>query len=397
MGRTELSDSACPGLWLRVTASGVKSFAIRYRLNGQPLRYTLGKHPAVSLKQARLDAQERLSQIRKGNDPRFEKSDAKAFRLLDIDIASSFYLEQLGKSTRGRKLKASHISEVGRRFKASIIPELKSRPLTSIDSATIIKLLDQIERRAPRVAAHVYYDLRAFFRWALKEQAVPVSPMEGIEPPRKPESRERVLTPHEISQIWGTCMARPTTYHIIIMLLILTGQRRNEVAEAVWKEFDLSEAVWTIPKHRTKNSRQHRVPLSPLAVRILRQWRLVTRQTNNFCEQRLLFPSSGATGAFSGWSKSKKRLDAASGTTGWTVHDLRRTLATRMAEAKVLPHVIERILNHSSGTMSSIAKVYNRATYEAEMREGLENWAKLISATQDTAGLDSWAAARSPL
>ena len=178
-------------------------------------------------------------------------------------------------------------------------------------------------------------------------------------------------------------MARPTTYHIIIMLLILTGQRRNEVAAAVWKEFDLSEAIWTIPKHRTKNSRQHRVPLSPLAVHILRQWRLVTLQANNFCEQRLLFPSSGATGAFSGWSKSKRRLDAASGTAGWTVHDLRRTLATRMAEAKVLPHVIERILNHSSGTMSSIAKVYNRATYEAEMREGLQNWAQLLSPTQE--------------
>ena len=376
--RLEVADAACPGLWLRVTPDNAKTFAIRYRINGRPARYTIGRYPSVDLKKARAMAHDLLDKVRDGGDPRHRKSDAVTIdKFLTVEYLVEMYLETLGRRNRGRKLKPSHVAEVKRRFTSEVIPVIGARPFSSIGRDAILRLLERIEERAPRVAGHVFYDLRVFYKWALQQGHVGSSPMDGLEPPAKPEPRERVLKPAEIKRIWITCSSALTAYNTIMRLLLLTGQRRGEVTGASWFEFDLEAGLWTIPKQRTKNGREHRLPLSQATLQILAVWRAT--QTPGADK---LFPSKGPEReSFSGFSRCKRRLDNQAGVSGWTVHDLRRTAATSMAEMAIAPHVIERILNHASGTMTPIARVYNRATYEAEMREALERWAHKLNPT----------------
>lgn len=152
---------------------------------------------------------------------------------------------------------------------------------------------------------------------------------------------------------------------------ILTGQRRGEVAGLRWSELDWANAVWNIPPARTKNGRQHALPLSPLAIEVL-------KSVPNI-HYELAFPARGTEGATpSGFSKIKRRLDDLSGVSGWTLHDLRRTLATQLAGMGVAPHVVERILNHTSGTLGGVAGIYNRFQYLPEMRAALDMWAEHV-------------------
>lgn len=374
--RTEVPDTQVSGLWVRIAPSGIKTYAIRYRLHGRSARYTIGRTTNVTLKHARKHALELFDDIRRGNDPRHRKSDDVTLnKHVFIDLLVDLYVPSLRDRKRGRNLSERHISEIERRLMSSVVPRLKGRPFLTIDAHAIETVLQDIEKTAPRVAAHVYYDLKGLYAWATKRGLADTSPMIGIEPPAKPESRDRVLSATELGHILCKCAERPTVYNTIIQLLLLTAQRRGEVTNAAWLEFDLDDAVWTIPKQRTKNRREHRVPLSSAALNLLSEWKR-SRLTDNY----YLFPTRGSDRAcFTGFSRSKKRLDQLSGVSGWTVHDLRRTVATKMAESGAQPHVIERILNHASGTMTPIARVYNRASYEAEMRDALEKWANHVT------------------
>lgn len=369
--RLEIGDALCPGLWIRVTSDGAKSFAIRYRANGRTARYTIGRFPAVTLKKARGEASDLFDRIRKGEDPRHRKSDTAIIdKHVTVEFVTGLYLEKLGRRGRGKRMKESHVAEVRRRLLVEVVPVLGARPFESITRDSILRLLDSIERRAPRVSAHVFYDLRGLFKWAIQEGIATSSPLNGLDAPTKPEARDHVLRPEELKRILKACEGA-STYNTIINLLLLTAQRRGEVTGARWTEFDLEAALWTIPKARTKNGREHRVPLSKRAVEILTGWK-TSPDTNDV----FLFPSKGTErDSFSGFSRCKRRLDKKADVHGWTVHDLRRTAATAMAEMGTPPHVVERILNHTSGTMTPIARVYNRHAYEAEMREALERWA----------------------
>ncbi len=367
--RVEVADAGCSGLWLRISGAGVKSFAVRYRVNGRPARYTIGRYPSVSLKKARTTAVELFDRIRKGEDPRHRKWDAKTIgKYVTVEFVLTDYLEKLGRRNRGRRLRDSHIAEVKRRFLAEVLPAIGARSFETVNRDTLVRLLDRLEARAPRVAGHLFYDLRVFYKWAVQQGMIAASPMEGLDPPVKPEPRERVLTNEELGKIWKAC-CNPGAYHTIIKLLILTAQRRGEVAGSRWSEFELSTGLWTIPKHRTKNGKEHRLPLPKRATEILTEWHSVAGSGPH------VFASEGSKrSSFSGFSKSKRRLDELSGVHNWTVHDLRRTTATNLAEMRIPPHVIERVLNHTGGSISPIARVYNRHAYEDEMRDALERW-----------------------
>jgi integrase len=204
------------------------------------------------------------------------------------------------------------------------------------------------------------------FNWAIREgYELPANPVAGSNSPAKPPSR--VLSDAELVQLWRAC--GDDDFGRIIRLLALTGQRREEVGSMQWTEIDLGKAEWTIPAERTKNSRQHAVPLTSMALSLLpepngRQW---------------LF-GVGARG-FSGWSAAKRSLDArAQIPTPFTIHDIRRSVATGIANLGTLPHVIEAVLNHISGSRAGVAGIYNRARYAGEMREALERWADHIAA-----------------
>ena len=170
-----------------------------------------------------------------------------------------------------------------------------------------------------------------------------------------------MLSPAELAAVWhGLGNGR---FADIVRLLILTGQRRDEIGSLRWSE--ITDGSIVLPPEQTKNRRQHIIPLSPLAQSILerqpRPWELVF-----------------AAGGFTNWHKTKLALDAQINIPGWTLHDIRRTVATGLAELGVLPHIIEAILNHVSGHRAGVAGIYNRARYEGEMRNALTAWADYI-------------------
>jgi integrase len=215
--------------------------------------------------------------------------------------------------------------------------------------------------------------LSAVFAWAIGEGLADANPVVGTNKATDEIARDRVLSDNEIGLVWRHAGAGQ--YGAIVRLLLLTGQRREEVAAMHWSELDLGQAVWSLPKERTKNGRPHDVPLSHPAIEILQ------RQAKQ--PGRGLVFGEGS-GPFSGWSKAKasldKRLHAAGMVSPWRLHDLRRTVATRLADLGVQPHVAEAILNHLSGSKSGVAGVYNRATYAAEKRAVLTLWAGHVTA-----------------
>src|SRR5262249_53059037 len=150
-------------------------------------------------------------------------------------------------------------------------------------------------------------------------------------------------------------------------MLVFTGQRRGEVTGMRWSEIDWERRIWTIPSLRSKNQQSHEVPLSEPVLQLL-------RSMPRFLGSDYVFTTTGNT-TISGFSRAKRRVYAAVGTTDWRTHDLRRTAASGMARLGTPPHVVEKVLNHKSGTISGVAAVYNRYGYEAEKREALARWA----------------------
>lgn len=200
----------------------------------------------------------------------------------------------------------------------------------------------------------------------------------GMKAPGKPSSRDRVLSDDEFTLIWTKAGIIGHPFGTIVQILMLTAQRRGEVAAMQWNDIDTGKAVWTIPADRTKNGKPHAVPLSPSALALLAS---IPRMTSPF-----VFPARGKPNQpYSGYSKGKRELDAAADLHDWTLHDIRRTAATGMARLGIAPHVVERVLNHVSGTFSGVAGIYNRFRYEDEMRAALIAWEKALCTIVDGA------------
>jgi integrase len=184
-----------------------------------------------------------------------------------------------------------------------------------------------------------------------------------------------VLSTEELARVWRTTDPA-SDFGAIVRLLLLTGQRREEVAAMAWSELDLGRGRWILPAQRTKNRRPHEVPLSSQALAILAARPRRPGRDLVFGEGK---------GPFSGWSSAKKMLDSRIAATGgalpaWRLHDLRRSVVTHMAEIGIAPHIIEAVVNHVSGHKGGVAGVYNRATYAAEKRAVLEAWAHHLEA-----------------
>jgi integrase len=189
------------------------------------------------------------------------------------------------------------------------------------------------------------------------------------------EARDRVLSDVEIKAFWAACERSGWPFGPLFKLLLLTGQRREEVGALRWGEFDLDSGTWTIPATRAKNKKLHDVHLSAFALELLAG---LPRMGD------LLFASRGA--APSGYSKAKGRLDCFVGeivggtVEPWVLHDLRRTTASGMARLNIAPHVVDRVLNHVSGTIRGVARIYNRYDYRDERMAALEAWGRHIEA-----------------
>ena len=271
--------------------------------------------------------------------------------------------------------------------------------------------------------------LRRFFGWCVERHLIETNPAAAVRKPSKEQSRSRALTDDELREVWLASEKLGWPFGPFVRALVLTGQRRNEVAGMTWPEIDVSNQQWVIPAARTKNGKEHIVPLSP-SMRVLLDksprfasasdspagdTEPVTGATDDEREG-LVFTTTGKT-PISGFSRAKanldleivkaRRSDAESAgrdpkrvkpMPGWTLHDLRRSCATGMGQIGIYPHVIETVLNHSSGFRAGIAGVYQRQPYQEERRQALDLWAahltRIVAPREPKANVISFRGAR---
>ncbi len=360
------------------------SYILKYRVFGRQRFFTIGPHGSPwTPEKARREAKRLLGVVADGKDPADTKVEASLQAADTLRKITDQYLGVAKKKQRPRTY-----SEIARYLLITWKP-LHSLSVFKISRRHIATRVADIEVKNGAVsAARARTALSTLFNWAIREGLdIPANPVHGTNRPEQPKSRERVLSDVELAEIWKAC--RDDDYGRILRLLILTAQRRDEVGGMQWSELDTAAEQWMLPSARTKNHREHVLPLVPAALTLLPPRRADRDHVFGDGPRREGDQHRG----FSGWSKSKAALDerilAARKTVDadatplprWTVHDLRRTAATVMADRLgVLPHIVEAILNHVSGHRGGVAGIYNRARYQAEMRAALELWTEHLFA-----------------
>jgi len=333
-------------------------YLLRYRLNGRQRFITIGRHGSPwTPDTARNEARRLLGLVASRSDPANER----------IRPAETFGAEVLRYLERKRaSMKPRPFVQLERHLQAHGKPLHRLR-LAEIDRRIIALRLAEIEQASgPAARNRVRSSLSAFFNFAIREGLIEINPVAGTGKADEGHSRDRTLSQTELRNLL-TALGTDQ-FSDVVRLLILTGQRREEIGGLRWSEVDLGRGLIVLPPARTKNKRLHELPLSRQARAILE------------CHPRrndLVF-GTGA-GGFTSWSNNKAALDKRlNGIGDWRLHDLRRTTATMMAELGILPHIIEAILNHVSGHRAGVAGIYNRARYEGEMRSALQRWGDYI-------------------
>jgi integrase len=369
-------DDALPGFGLRIRAGGKRVWIAQYRIGAKQRRVTLGPVQAIDPEDARRRAKEVLAHAHLGKDPQAEKAEARARAALTLASLIERYLSRHAAT----RLKPKTIAETKRYLTHHWRP-LHPLPIHKVERQHVAMYLDGIATKNGMIAANrARAALSGLFTWAMREGLVETNPVLGTNHVVPERSRERVLLDEELAAVWRAC--GESDYGRIVRLLILTGQRREEVGGMAWDELDLDTGLWRIPAERTKNHRPHEIVLPSPALAVLR---VIQRGTT-----RALVFGEGQ-GPFQGWSKARAALDRRLASSGhhlptWRLHDVRRTVATRMAELGIQPHVIEAVLNHVSGHRAGVAGVYNRALYATEKRQALHLWAEHVTSLLQSAG-----------
>jgi integrase len=377
-----LWDAEVKGFGIKITPADRKVFVFQYRMGGRGSkteRYTIGAYRSpYTVDNARGEAVRLLAEVKAGRNPaeprrtkrRSEPNQAWLFG----ELATEFIERHAKPNTRDWR-KTKYL------LKHDVLPFWSTRPAREITRQDIIELIDRVADRGARVHANrVLAAVRVLFNWALSRGVIEASPAAGVKAPGAETVRERVLSEDELCEVWRAADATPYPFGPFFKLLILTAQRRDEVAGMRWPEIDETRALWVIPGERAKNGRAHEVPLSGPAIDILRA---IPRLDGS----DLVFTTNGQT-AINGFSKAKARLDRASGVgladrDKWRVHDIRRSVTTFMAQMGIAPHVVDKLLNHVSGSIRGVAAVYNRHAYTDERRRALDAWAQRLAAIAD--------------
>lgn len=364
-------DDALPGFGLRIREGGKRTWIAQYRAGASQRRVTLGTVETLDAEAARRAAKDVLAKVHLGQDPQADKIEARKPKPREFTVGDAIerYLR-----VAEQRLKPSTYYGVDLHLRKHW-KELHIHDLRKVERRHVAAELGKIATNSGPVGANrSRAALSSFFTWAMGDGLADANPVIGTNKATDEIARDRVLNDGELGLIWRN--AGGGDYGAIVRLLILTGQRREEVGGMLWSELDLAAGVWRIGAARTKNARLHDVPLSAAAVSTLKG--LTPREGRD----RVF---GAGDGSFSGWSKGKSALDSrvtkalrqtdeAAKLTPWRLHDLRRTCATRMADLGVLPHVIEAVLNHVSGSRAGVAGVYNRSTYAAEKKAALTLW-----------------------
>jgi len=319
-------------------------------------RVAIGRYPAMGLQVARAEAR-RVMLAAALNRHQTAASPIPFSAALDKFI--DLHLPQT---------RASNAREKERIMRKHFLPVWRNRLMTEITRSDVTKILDAM-MDTPIMANNTFATIRTFFRWSLRRGYVPNSPCEAMLAPAKRVSRERVLSAAELAKVFSKARSSegPCAFSTIVMLLILTAQRRGEIASLRSEWIDRCSATITLPRHITKNGYEHVLPVTPYVLELLPG------------VEGLLFPARGSPDRpYNGWSKGMQVFRAGCGIDDFNLHDLRRTAATMMAELGTPPHIIERILNHVTGStahsITTLGRIYNRHLYLNEMREALSRW-----------------------
>lgn len=391
-GQVEYFDAAMPAFGVRVSVAGSRSYFVITRLHGKKIRLTIGHAkvmedgPGITLKDAREKAGEWTELTARGIDPREQKAQQKEADTQRTAATFAAVAERFMRQHAEPHLATATQKDYRLALFGGYTTGWKDKPITSITRADVRAVLDtMIEKGSPKGANKMLAYLSKFFNWCAERDLLEVPPTDRIKPPSPKSIGERTLNEAEIAEVLAAFEVEGGLFGDLFKLLLLTGQRRCEVAgisESELSDTDTDKPNWHIPGDRTKNGRPHTVPLSPQVVAILTGRPVVG-------DMGLLLTTTGNTPT-TGFSNAKERVDAwiakrreeagEQPMPRWTLHDLRRTMVTMMNERiGIAPHVVEACVNHVSGmAKAGVAGVYNKALYMDDRRRALEAWANYL-------------------
>ena len=374
--RYEVMDAIVPGLGVRVTERGTKTFMLVARFPGStnPTRRALGEYGALSLEKARTKARHWHELINAGVDPAAEvlrqKQDEQRKRVGTFAaVAADFIAEKLSTERRGHDAELMICNE--------FLPRWGERPIGDITAQDVVVVVKAAKARGATYMAHsLLATARRLFSWAIDQQAygLQTSPCDRLKPKSiigEKRPRERVLSDDELRAFWRATADMEYPYGPLARMLLLTGARHRELSEATWAEFDLKAKVWTVPQERHKSASGHRVPLTDDVIALLES--LPRFKTG----QHLFSTTFGEKPTMIG-GKIKTRIDArmseelGSTLKPWVIHDLRRTLRTHLSALRIPDHIAEMVIGHGR---QGLQRVYAQHRYLDEMREALTLWA----------------------
>jgi integrase len=370
-------DDELKGFAVRVTASGGRHYLAQYTHNGIRRRMSIGSYDQVALAEARDVAREIFGRVARGEDPALDRQQQRQAKTNELTFGSlldrwkALHLDINRRPAYAKS--AMHVLQ--NHFKAYL-----DRDVVELDRKAVLQVIDRATAVGKTgLAGNLILCGGAAFGWAIKRGMVEVNPFKQ-QPRPKPVQRERVLTDEELRKVW-LATGGNAAFHKIIRVLMLTGQRRSEVAGMTWAELSEDLSTWTIPANRSKNHKPHIVPLTPMVQDIIRSGpagrpRDIAQRIVR--DAALVFP--GTQGTISSFYCNKVNLDRDSGTSDWRIHDLRRTVATNLQKVGVKLEVTEAVLGHVSGSRAGIVGVYQTHDYDDEKRAALNAWAKRLMA-----------------
>jgi integrase len=360
-------DASLPGFHIRISPRGRKAFGVMYRYAGRVRRMTFGTFPPLTLADARERAKEELRKAAKGEDPATQKAEDRKSDCFEALAAD--YLE------RYAKLKKKSWKEDNRIINNKLNPVIGNITAKLVTRAQIRELLELIAAKAPIEANRTLATVRKIYNWALSQDLVESNPCHGIPAPGMEHQRERVLSADEIKRLWSEFEKESSGVGATFKLRLITAQRGGEIFSIEWKELDLENAWWTIPGEKSKNGLAHRVPLTPMAIKIFENIREKQMRSQTKKNSSCVFPARRGGGNLNTVQKAVERIRERSGIKDFTAHDLRRTAASMMTGMGIPRLTVSKILNHVE---PGVTAVYDRHSYDKEKREALEAWGRRL-------------------